>query len=335
MGRNISKKLENEGMPPQNPPSISVIIPCYNVADYLAECLESVLSQTYKILEIIIVDNASTDKTYEIAATYQKEHPDLIRLLREPRRGASAARNRGLQEAHGEWWQFLDADDLLLPEKIASQVALIQPDTNMVAGAYRLRGYTSGELIRRPDRSIPAVISAIRGNLGNTVANLFKRQAIFWDEELVTGEDLKFYAHYAVQDRVVYDTAPLTVNRSRPSGQLTGRTDYPALLSSFRARQQIVRMIERERPELAKEYESQLRMRLWYGIYRIARYFPNEAIQLFQETFSDENLRLTESRPDKVKSWHVWGTRILGHRLFLKVAPWIRKWQRGGRDAYN
>ena len=102
---------------------VSVIIPCYNVAPYLKECLDSVLAQTYEPLEIVCVDNNSSDNTKEVLDQLRDSHNLIIDEEKNP--GACAARNKGLAVCKGEWVQFLDADDLLLADKIETQINAI------------------------------------------------------------------------------------------------------------------------------------------------------------------------------------------------------------------
>jgi glycosyltransferase involved in cell wall biosynthesis len=97
------------------PPLVSVIIPTLNRAKYLRQCIESALSQDYPNLEVIVVDNGSTDNTPEILASFGNK----IRRLKEEKRGISAARNKGLRAAQGEFIAFLDSDDFYLPGKIS------------------------------------------------------------------------------------------------------------------------------------------------------------------------------------------------------------------------
>lgn len=99
------------------PPLISVIIPSYNSARFLAESIGSVLAQTYRPLEIVVIDDGSTDATSEAVAPYANR----IRYIRQENRGLAGARNRGIQETRGEFIAFLDADDQWMPEKLARQ----------------------------------------------------------------------------------------------------------------------------------------------------------------------------------------------------------------------
>ena len=104
---------------------VSVVIPCFNVEHFITECIESVVSQTHQELEIICVDNNSTDNTWETFLELKNKYPNIF-LVQEMKKGANAARNKGLDIAKGEWIQFLDADDLYLPTKLEEQVKYIE-----------------------------------------------------------------------------------------------------------------------------------------------------------------------------------------------------------------
>src|ERR1700722_15856506 len=96
---------------------VSVVIPAYNAEKWVSEAVKSVLTQTYKNLEIILVDDGSTDRTVELADSALKQGGRPYRILQQPNRGAAAARNLGWRAAKGTWIQFLDADDLLESQK--------------------------------------------------------------------------------------------------------------------------------------------------------------------------------------------------------------------------
>jgi glycosyltransferase involved in cell wall biosynthesis len=93
---------------------VSVIIPVYNTADYLPQCLDSLMNQTLENIEILCVDDGSSDRSPEIIREYQKKDP-RIRLICQQNLGGGAARNRGMQEAAGEYLSFLDSDDYFEP----------------------------------------------------------------------------------------------------------------------------------------------------------------------------------------------------------------------------
>ena len=103
-------------------PLVSVLIPAYNVERYAAETIRSVLDQTYPNVEIIVVDDGSTDRTVEVLQPFEAYG---VRLIAQDNAGACVARNRALAEAQGDYLQYLDADDLLSPDKIERQVDLL------------------------------------------------------------------------------------------------------------------------------------------------------------------------------------------------------------------
>ena len=98
---------------------VSIIIPCYNQAKYLPEAIESALTQTYKNIEIIVVDDGSTDNTFHVAARYND-----VKVVRQPNKGLSGARNAGIKNSTGSWILPLDADDRILPEYITKTIGL-------------------------------------------------------------------------------------------------------------------------------------------------------------------------------------------------------------------
>jgi glycosyltransferase involved in cell wall biosynthesis len=98
---------------------ISCVAPVYNGQRFLAEALDSIFAQTYRPIEVIVVDDGSTDGTADVAARY----PQPIRYIRQENRGSPAARNAGIRAAAGDFLAFLDADDLWPAEKLAVQMA--------------------------------------------------------------------------------------------------------------------------------------------------------------------------------------------------------------------
>ena len=105
---------------------VSVVIPSYNRKDIIGRAIDSVLAQTYKDIEIIVVDDGSTDGTAEYI---QKTFPN-IKIFIQENNGAASARNLGISKADGEYIAFLDTDDYWLPEKIAKQVSSITNDSD-------------------------------------------------------------------------------------------------------------------------------------------------------------------------------------------------------------
>lgn len=114
---------------------ISVIIPLYNKEHFVAKTLESVLSQTYQDFEVIIIDDGSTDHSVEVVSSYDDSR---IKIIKQPNRGVSSARNHGIQIAKGEYITFLDADDKWKPNYLETMFKLTKdyPDYSVFCSAH-------------------------------------------------------------------------------------------------------------------------------------------------------------------------------------------------------
>lgn len=102
-------------------PSVSVIIPTFNRKAFLQECIESVLSQTFRDFELIVVDDGSTDDSEKLL----QQHKENLRYFKQEQRGPSSARNFGIRKSCGDWICFLDSDDLWLPDKLHVQMRYV------------------------------------------------------------------------------------------------------------------------------------------------------------------------------------------------------------------
>jgi glycosyltransferase involved in cell wall biosynthesis len=122
--------------------SISVIIPVYNAERSIKRTIDSVLEQSLEVLEIIVVDDGSTDNTKRVLGGYDSK----VRYIYQKNAGASVARNTGIDNAKGSWIAFIDADDLWVSTKLAEQIDLIRlyPDAGMIFSSYQLRGSGGG-----------------------------------------------------------------------------------------------------------------------------------------------------------------------------------------------
>lgn len=115
-------------------PSISVVIPAYNAAATLGTAIDSILAQSFQPLEIIVVDDGSSDRTGEVAQAYGES----VTYVRQDNAGPSRARNRGVGEARGEWIAFLDADDWYLPDRLLTHAEMIRdnPDLDFLVSSF-------------------------------------------------------------------------------------------------------------------------------------------------------------------------------------------------------
>ncbi len=109
---------------------VSVIIPAYNGDRYLAAAIDSILAQTYRDLEIIVVDDGSTDNTPQVAQQYGTA-VHAVQYVSQSNQGVAASRNLGMAKARGDYIAFLDQDDVFLPHKLSSQVGMLEQDDNL------------------------------------------------------------------------------------------------------------------------------------------------------------------------------------------------------------
>jgi len=135
-----------------NAPRVSVVIPTFNRARLVGLTIDSVLAQSYRDMEIIVVDDGSTDDTPQVLAKYG----DRIRAIRQPNGGMNAARNAGIAQARGEYLALLDSDDLWLPFKTALQVELLDrfPQTGFVFSEFFILRDDSGTAGERQPRGL-------------------------------------------------------------------------------------------------------------------------------------------------------------------------------------
>jgi glycosyltransferase involved in cell wall biosynthesis len=141
-------------MPENENPLISVITPCYNSAKYIAQTIESVLSQTYQNWEMIIVDDCSTDNSHQIALGFAEKDKRIRLYQLEQNSGVALARNRAIMESCGKYIAFLDSDDLWLPNKLENQIKLFDNnDIKIVYSNYEKlseTGIRSNRVIKAP-----------------------------------------------------------------------------------------------------------------------------------------------------------------------------------------
>jgi len=109
---------------------VSICIPVYNASRFISETIYSALNQSYKNIEIILVDDGSTDNSWIILQSFKEKYPQTIKIFRQQNKGACAARNIALNESKGDFIQWLDADDILAPQKIEIQVNFAVKNNN-------------------------------------------------------------------------------------------------------------------------------------------------------------------------------------------------------------
>lgn len=181
-------------------PLISVIIPVYKVEAYLARCLDSVLNNTYKNIEVICINDGSPDGCLEILKKY-KENDPRIQIINKENQGVSAARNDGLRIASGEWITFIDSDDWIHPRffEVLIDIAA-KTDADIVAGDY-IRAKSYEEFTEINEKELEHSRTDLKTiykkkNLRYFVwGKIFKKEVVsnlWFDEEVTYGEDSLF-----------------------------------------------------------------------------------------------------------------------------------------------
>ena len=190
-------------------PKVSVIIPTYNCGQYITEAIESVLSQTYKDVEIIVVDDGSNDGTYEKIERWIESK--TVRYLYQMNQGVAAARNYGISNSNGKYIAFLDADDKWLPEMLAKCLGVIEKDgcdlvstdnyiVYLQGGKEVKREIQSYEWIEKtPERLFLTFLEV--GGIGSPEKVVFKREIFeevgLFDASLPVYEDLDLWIRIA------------------------------------------------------------------------------------------------------------------------------------------
>lgn len=138
--RRMEEEIQRQGMK-MDKPLISVIVPIYNVAPYLRKCLDSLKNQTMREIEVIMIDDGSTDESGRIADEYVSDEWPVFRIIHTENRGLSAARNRGINEVRASWLMFVDSDDWVEPEfcEVPYKVAIEYGADIVIFCAYQVK----------------------------------------------------------------------------------------------------------------------------------------------------------------------------------------------------
>jgi glycosyltransferase involved in cell wall biosynthesis len=201
----------------QTTPTVSVIIPVYNVEAFIAEALESVLQQTFRDFEVIVVDDESPDGSVEIIKQYSDPR---IRLIHQKNRGLAGARNAGIRAARGKYLAFLDSDDVWRPEKLERHVKHLEFSPGIGVSYSRSefmdeRGQPLGTYIMSALNNITAQEILLTNPVGNGSAPVIRREVLdeiaypqmhngqeepwFFDENFRRAEDVECWARIILQ----------------------------------------------------------------------------------------------------------------------------------------
>lgn len=222
-------------------PKLSVVIPVYNVKEYLAECLDSILGQDFEDFEVILVDNKSTDGSYELCEEYARENPGKVWVYQCEKWGAAAVRNYGAERARGKYLWFIDSDDYIEQGAMRKLVETAEVDgADAVVMAVR-RVYEDGH-----DDILTAVDTTKEGWKNRYVMyglapyqNLYRRE--FWAEhfefpEGMIHEDMAIMSTAVLYtDKIAFVEEPLYNYRQRAGSVLHQGEWNPHALDIFKA----------------------------------------------------------------------------------------------------
>ncbi|MDF2159400.1 glycosyltransferase family A protein [Algoriphagus sp. CAU 1675] len=250
---------------------VSIIIPVYNKAEFIRETLDSALAQTFPHIELVLVNDGSTDGSFDILQEYKEKFPAKIQLIDSPNQGVSAATNLGMQASNGEYIQFLDADDLLSPDKISTQVNLFKGKRKASIATCSYVGFRDS--INNYDRVSYGAFSSFESGLDLLLQfwNFQEMMAISsyltpreliekagpWDESLSINQDGEFFMRVLLHAKeVIYDPDSLVYYRTPgPSNvsQQKSEQAFHSLLASYQSY---------ERTTLAQEDSNRVRIAL-------------------------------------------------------------------------
>lgn len=242
---------------------VTIIIPVYNVACYIDKCLQSVAVQTYHNIEIVLVDDGSTDNSGYICDDFAIRHDAITKVIHSENHGPSAARNLGLSVAEGDYVTFIDSDDWVEPNFVEILVRCMEQDNADMSCCGLLYDYNEGknpvhiiekDMVYDHQETYRHILMDTQ-YYGYVCNKMFRRTLISdmrFDESLRSSEDMDFTTRYAaLAKKSVYNGSQLYHYRQR-MGSMTGDFSYSHIkLSVLRVNHSLISRYEKECPELA------------------------------------------------------------------------------------
>lgn len=296
---------------------ISIIVPVYNVGSYLEQCIDSILSQTYKKLEIILVDDGSTDQSGEICDRYA-EKDSRIHVVHKANGGLSSARNAGLQICHGDYLGFIDSDDYIDPNMYRILLDnLLREDADISAcEIYNvfpdyIQAWKTGEkyIVFSGTEATKRLFNFDQEEIKFSVCNkLYKRKVFFPENENIIFPKGRLYEDFYVTlviayraNCIVYLGKPLYFYRQR-EGSIIHTFDRRTILEHRNRILYLYKWVETEAPDLRMYVEPYVLKSfnfLLNGYFQCDRYpswiedlnrFSNEIIQNTKTIFFNKNV---------------------------------------------
>jgi glycosyltransferase involved in cell wall biosynthesis len=225
--------------------TVSILIPCYNAEKYIGETLESVFRQTWRTLEVIVVDDGSQDASVAEAKRFESAG---LTILHQPNTGASAARNRAYRASSGDFIQFLDADDVIAPDKIALQMQRLIRRPLCITSCEWARFTFSphqARFLRQPEWRDLDALDWLALSLRNGFNMMFPALWLIprgiaegagqWTQELTVGDDFEYFVRVLLRsESVLFCKGARAYYRSGMPGSLSACNNASAWMSAFR-----------------------------------------------------------------------------------------------------
>jgi glycosyltransferase involved in cell wall biosynthesis len=259
-------------------PFISVIITCYNDETYVTRAIESILKQTFKNFEILLVDNNSSDGTLGIIKEYENKFPQLIRVFQEKKQGCPAARNKGLSEAKGEWIQILDSDDELLPKKLEHDYLLAKgTDVDFIVSNRVNHRIINNKLYKKnkPIETENLWKALLLFRFCSTNSCLIRKKVLLeingWNEDWLSVEDYElYYRIFKNGAKVAFSSFTDTIVHKRPNSMSNSSVSnvYLRHISFAIKTRLLIRNYMRSNGQLTKELEQEFEKELYLKLLR-------------------------------------------------------------------
>ncbi len=191
---------------------VSVIVPVFNAEKYLAECIESILGQSYCEIELLLIDDGSTDQSPSICKAYA-EKDSRVRYIRKENGGVSSARNAGIDHAKGEYIFFCDSDDWLIEDAIRLSVEKMTPETDMAIGQVEIKIFDSSDVCVDTQTGAQGICVNSDTWQGEYVSDLFSSScAKLYRTKIIKEANLRFHEKQKMLEDVkfVFDYATVS-----------------------------------------------------------------------------------------------------------------------------
>lgn len=324
-------------------PLISVVMPVYNIEAYVAEAVQSVLSQTFRSFELIIVDDGSTDRSVEICRSFDDAR---IQIISQKNRGLAGARNTGIIHSRGKYIAFLDADDRWLPEKL--ELHFIHLTANPHIGvSYSGSRFIDADglpmrIAQQPKlQDITAEHIFCRNPVGNGSAPVIRRADLdrvaaphpaeftrlcYFDESLRQSEDIEMWLRLAILGESKFEGIPGLLTEYRVvSGGLSAQ-----VVRQYQSWENVVDRLREMAPDFVNRHANRARA---YQLRYLARRMvqlgdPGMAVALIKESFQSSRRPFVD---EPVKSFLTYFAAVLGTKVSPENNARMLRFAAGGR----